>query len=409
MGPFSNALTTYLLDRAKWKCEYCCTPINLDNSNYFEREHIVPVSKSGDSDVGNLAVACIKCNRKKSDKTIHYDYQSNEKIDLFNPRKDVWNDHFQYSHLTNVIIGKTKKGRATANLLQLNHTFIDAKSLFKDNEYLYTEKYEIVKELSLLRKLRLNCYFEKAQSYGNFLFNNDKILCSKNKIELQYWIAIQIIESFFTRSKNKQDIIKSIRQLYIFKKYFSKYKDVSELNRLFITFYNQLNTLYQFRLSKLIFNILRPKIDSLKWENDFYSKVDYISRCTNLNRKYISFNDVKFIKNNLTYLDDLQFQNPNQFIFNIIRLIDVIKLFPNLFLYKQSSFLIEKILHANNLIREHYAFDFALFSLIQKRMLSLDAGCDLSKYTLNKEALLKYANEHNLHNEKREIIIFTQK
>lgn len=41
-------------------------------------------------------------------------------VSLFNPRRDDWNEHFEWNHDGTLIIGKTAIGRATIKALQLN-------------------------------------------------------------------------------------------------------------------------------------------------------------------------------------------------------------------------------------------------------------------------------------------------
>ncbi|QXE92791.1 HNH endonuclease [Geomonas subterranea] len=53
-----------LSERAGHKCEYCGLDFLASPENYkqWQRDHIVPESKGGDSSFENLAVACKTCN-----------------------------------------------------------------------------------------------------------------------------------------------------------------------------------------------------------------------------------------------------------------------------------------------------------------------------------------------------------
>ncbi len=85
----------------------------------FHIEHIIPESHGGVSLLDNLAFACPSCNLHKSDRVHAVDPDSGTDVPLFNPRKDTWGEHFQWSgHL---LLGKTRIGRATVSLLQCNH------------------------------------------------------------------------------------------------------------------------------------------------------------------------------------------------------------------------------------------------------------------------------------------------
>jgi len=48
------------------KCKYC----NCSIEDYYEVDHIVPVSKGGTDNPDNLTLACKKCNRSKFNKTV---------------------------------------------------------------------------------------------------------------------------------------------------------------------------------------------------------------------------------------------------------------------------------------------------------------------------------------------------
>ena len=52
--------------RDNYTCQICGTPL-LDHE--IEFDHIIPIAKGGSSEEHNLRVACLACNRKKSDNT----------------------------------------------------------------------------------------------------------------------------------------------------------------------------------------------------------------------------------------------------------------------------------------------------------------------------------------------------
>ena len=105
--------------RAKNRCEYCqCrTDVALET---FEIEHIFPVVEGGVDDILNLALACRGCNSRKAMRIFIVDLKTEEKIPLFNPRKDLWKSHFKWSEDFLKIIGKTSSGKITVEALQLN-------------------------------------------------------------------------------------------------------------------------------------------------------------------------------------------------------------------------------------------------------------------------------------------------
>jgi 5-methylcytosine-specific restriction endonuclease McrA len=81
---------------ARNRCGYCLSPQHLVMAR-LEIEHIIPISKGGSNDESNLWLACPLCNRYKSDKTTGVDLESGETVKLFNPRTQVWSEHFQWT------------------------------------------------------------------------------------------------------------------------------------------------------------------------------------------------------------------------------------------------------------------------------------------------------------------------
>ena len=104
---------------ARNRCGYCLSPQHLVMAR-LEIEHIVPLSKGGSNEESNLWLACPICNRHKSDKTTGIDPDSGEVVLLFNPRTQVWSEHFRWSEDGISIVGKTPIGRATVKVLQLS-------------------------------------------------------------------------------------------------------------------------------------------------------------------------------------------------------------------------------------------------------------------------------------------------
>jgi 5-methylcytosine-specific restriction endonuclease McrA len=56
----------YLIAKLQnWKCYFCLTPLNLDNSPKSEWDHLMPISYGGNNWPINHALTCKKCNRDK--------------------------------------------------------------------------------------------------------------------------------------------------------------------------------------------------------------------------------------------------------------------------------------------------------------------------------------------------------
>jgi hypothetical protein len=107
---------------AKNRCGYCLSPQKLVMAR-LEIEHIIPVSKGGSSEESNLWLACPLCNSHKAGKIEAIDPVTDEVVPLFNPRTQVWIEHFAWSEDGIRMLGKTTTGRATVKALSLDSDF----------------------------------------------------------------------------------------------------------------------------------------------------------------------------------------------------------------------------------------------------------------------------------------------
>lgn len=78
------------------------------------RRHLDEVSDNPDS----LAWACSEYNYHKGPNLVSIDPVTRQQTALFNPRIEIWDDHF--SIRDGVVIGRTPTGRTTARLLSMN-------------------------------------------------------------------------------------------------------------------------------------------------------------------------------------------------------------------------------------------------------------------------------------------------
>ncbi|MCW5924530.1 MAG: HNH endonuclease [Saprospiraceae bacterium] len=115
----SKAVKKFVQQRANGHCEYCLSPADF-SPGPFAAEHIIPTMKGGSNDLDNLAFSCQGCNGHKFTSIAALDPLTMQTVRLFNPRHDVWNEHFQWSEDFTYIIGITPVGRATVERLQLN-------------------------------------------------------------------------------------------------------------------------------------------------------------------------------------------------------------------------------------------------------------------------------------------------
>lgn len=121
----------FVTERARGCCEYCMSQEKYA-SHVFSIEHIYPEALGGSHNLDNLALACQGCNNFKYTKTTALDPDTDQFVDLFNPRQDMWVEHFRWNENFTVILGITPTGRATVSALRMNRDFlINQRILFR--------------------------------------------------------------------------------------------------------------------------------------------------------------------------------------------------------------------------------------------------------------------------------------
>ncbi|MGB7210152.1 MAG: HNH endonuclease [Pyrinomonadaceae bacterium] len=104
--------------RANFVCEYCL--IAEDDAYFkFQIEHIVSRKHGGSSELENLALACVFCNRYKGTDIASLKPETHELVRFYNPRTMRWSEHFRLNGV--VIEPLTDIGEATIRILQMNH------------------------------------------------------------------------------------------------------------------------------------------------------------------------------------------------------------------------------------------------------------------------------------------------
>ena len=89
-----------------------------DNAGFpHQIDHIISRKHGGSSGIGNLAYACILCNRYKCTDVASID-RSGRPIRLFDPRRDPWDEHFKLDGP--IIQPLTPIGEVTVRMLRLN-------------------------------------------------------------------------------------------------------------------------------------------------------------------------------------------------------------------------------------------------------------------------------------------------
>ena len=113
-----HALRSLVVRRAGDCCEYCRLPQAASRFARFHAEHIIARQHGGQSEAGNLALACGFCNFHKGPNIAGLDPESGQLVPLFHPRRDTWTEHFAWQ--VTRVVGRTPSGRATAQLLAMN-------------------------------------------------------------------------------------------------------------------------------------------------------------------------------------------------------------------------------------------------------------------------------------------------
>ena len=106
--------------RAGGRCEYCQLPQAFQVAT-FPVDHILPLCRGGQTELSNLALACPRCNATKWIHTVGRDPTTGDEVELFDPRRHVWYEHFAWAPSEpERIESQTAIGRATVTFLNLN-------------------------------------------------------------------------------------------------------------------------------------------------------------------------------------------------------------------------------------------------------------------------------------------------
>lgn len=114
----SEQIKAHVRERAANRCEYC--QLHADDSPLarLQIDHIVPQKHGGETDLQNLALACVDCNLHKGSNLTGIDPETGQIVELFSPRRHQWDEHFEWDEL--YIVGRTAIGRTTVRVLCMN-------------------------------------------------------------------------------------------------------------------------------------------------------------------------------------------------------------------------------------------------------------------------------------------------
>jgi hypothetical protein len=76
------------------------------------------VVAGGETLAENLALACVSCSLRKGARQNLEDSETGKVVSIFNPRQQVWKEHFAWNGVQ--VVGLTATGRATVQALDLN-------------------------------------------------------------------------------------------------------------------------------------------------------------------------------------------------------------------------------------------------------------------------------------------------
>lgn len=117
----SERLRKIVAERAQGRCEYCGLS-QAGQEATFHVDHVIPVASGGKTETNNLALACVSCSLRKGAREWVEDPDSCEQVKIFNPRKDKWEENFEWDGTK--VYGLTPTGRATISALALNREVI---------------------------------------------------------------------------------------------------------------------------------------------------------------------------------------------------------------------------------------------------------------------------------------------
>ena len=106
-----------VVQRAGNRCEYCGLS-QAGQEAVFHVDHIIPIAADGPTELENLALACVSCSLRKGARRMVVDPESGQEVTLFDPRRDVWREHFRWENAR--VTGLTTSGRATVAALCFN-------------------------------------------------------------------------------------------------------------------------------------------------------------------------------------------------------------------------------------------------------------------------------------------------
>src|SRR5436305_13874805 len=114
-----KALRERVASQARHRCGYCLSA-EVIVGYPMEVDHIFPEAGGGATVEANLWLACSACNDHKNARVAAVDPDTQQLVRLFQPRMQVWTEHFDWTQEGDRIVGLTPTGRATVEAMNLN-------------------------------------------------------------------------------------------------------------------------------------------------------------------------------------------------------------------------------------------------------------------------------------------------
>ena len=113
----NRQLARNVKERDSGRCEYCRIPQSIFPAP-FQIDHVIAEKHGGETIPENLALACPHCNLYKGPNIAGVDAVSGRLVRLFQPRIDLWRNHFQFDGP--LLLDRTPIGRITIQVLAMN-------------------------------------------------------------------------------------------------------------------------------------------------------------------------------------------------------------------------------------------------------------------------------------------------
>jgi HNH endonuclease len=115
----SKAIRDQVSREARYRCGYCLSSEGIVGTP-MEIDHIIPQSLGASTEQDNLWLACSLCNDHKGDRLVALDIETDQIVRLFDPRHQLWTEHFAWTAGADRMVGLSAIGRATIVALNLN-------------------------------------------------------------------------------------------------------------------------------------------------------------------------------------------------------------------------------------------------------------------------------------------------